>query len=95
MLTKMVNGSSVVMSDEEEAAIRAEWSQNAEAKATYDATLAYKDKREKAYPKLGDQLDSVYKGFSAMKAAGVTIGAEADAWLSALTAIKEQYPKPS
>lgn len=41
---------------------------------------AYKEKREKAYPSIADQLDILYhSGF--------------DAWKSAIQAVKETYPK--
>ena len=95
MLKKMVNGVEVECSAEEEAEIRAEWAANDVKKALYEATLAYRDKREKIYPRIGDQLDAIYRGFKALKAADIAVGDDADAWLSAVDAVKATYPRPT
>ena len=42
---------------------------------------AYKAQRAAAYPSIADQLDLLYHG-------GM------DAWKAAITAVKEEYPKP-
>ena len=42
---------------------------------------AYKELRAAAYPSIADQLDLLYHG-------GM------DAWKAAITAVKEEYPKP-
>lgn len=43
---------------------------------------AYKAKRAKEYPSIGDQLDALWKG-----------GAEAEAMLAKVQAVKQKYPK--
>lgn len=50
-------------------------------KADIDAN-AYKEKRSKAYPPIGDQLDALWKG-----------GAEAEAMLAKVQAVKLKFPK--
>lgn len=53
----------------------------ARLQAEYDAN-AYKAKRAAEYPPIGDQLDALWKG-----------GAEAEAMLAKVQAIKNKYPK--
>jgi len=72
MLTKIVDGKTVVMSDEEEANIRLEW-------ASFKGPT-YADLRAKAYPPIGDQLDTIFHS-------GI------DAWRAEIQAIKNKYPK--
>ena len=48
----------------------------------YVAANAYKAKRAAEYPPIGDQLDALWKG-----------GAEAEAMLAKVQAIKAKYPK--
>lgn len=43
----------------------------------------YRDLRRVAYPPIGDQLDALWKG-----------GADAEAMLAQIMAVKAQYPKP-
>jgi len=43
---------------------------------------AYKSKRQAEYPPIGDQLDALWKG-----------GAEAEAMLAKVQAVKNKYPK--
>lgn len=45
------------------------------------AAMTYAEKRAVAYPSIVDQLDLLYHG-------GM------DAWKAAITAVKEEYPKP-
>lgn len=52
----------------------------AKAQAAFDA-MTYAEKRALAYPSITDQLDLLYHG-------GM------DAWKAAITAVKEEYPKP-
>ena len=47
----------------------------------YIAANAYKAQRAAAYPSIPDQLDLLYHG-------GM------DAWKAAITAVKEEFPKP-
>ena len=46
------------------------------------AANAYKTKRAREYPPIGDQLDALWKG-----------GAEAEAMLAKVQAVKARYPK--
>lgn len=46
------------------------------------ATLSYKHNRAREYPPIGDQLDALWKG-----------GAEAEAMLAKVQAVKQKYPK--
>lgn len=87
-LTKMVNGISVSMTDEEEANIKAEWDANAkkaEAKQLEVEANMWKTDRIKAYPSVQDQLDMIYHD----KIDGT------NKWVDAITAIKLQYPNPT
>ena len=52
----------------------------AAAQAYIDAN-EYKDQRAAAYPSIADQLDTLYHGGY-------------DAWKAAITAVKEEFPKP-
>jgi len=49
--------------------------------ADFDA-LTYAEKRASEYPPIGDQLDALWKG-----------GAEAEAMLAKVQAVKNKYPK--
>lgn len=49
--------------------------------ADFDA-LTYAEKRAAEYPPIGDQLDALWKG-----------GAEAEAMLAKVQAVKQKYPK--
>jgi hypothetical protein len=51
------------------------------AAAAY-AALSYAEKRRQEYPAIGDQLDALWKG-----------GAEAEAMLAKVQAVKTKYPK--
>lgn len=54
MLTKIVNGKTEIMSDEEETKIKLEW-------ASYTGPT-YAQLRAKAYPPIADQLDTIFHG---------------------------------
>lgn len=95
MLTKMVDGVEVELTPEEEAETRAEWSANAAFAASYEAENGYKLKREAEYPKIGDQLDAIYKGFKQLEAIGIIPGADCVAWVDKLDSVKAKHPKPS
>lgn len=47
-----------------------------------EAANAYKAQRAQEYPSIGDQLDALWKG-----------GAEAEAMLAKVQAVKQKYPK--
>ena len=53
-----------------------------DAVEAYVAANAYKAKRAAEYPPIGDQLDALWKG-----------GAEAEAMLAKVQAVKAKYPK--
>lgn len=54
--------------------------------------LSYAEKRALEYPYLGDQLDAIFKGFKALQA-GESIPQDTIAWLDAIQAVKDKYPK--
>ena len=70
--------SALLITDEEANAIRLE--KESQAKAEYEASLTYKDKRAMAYPSIADQLDKIFhEGL--------------DAWKAEIQAVKDTYPK--
>lgn len=50
----------------------------------------YREKRRKAYPDIGDQLDAMWKMLSAVNPKTP----EAEAMLAEVQAVKAKYPKP-
>jgi hypothetical protein len=90
MLTKLVNGVEVVLSPEEEKALKQEWVQN----DTKQQQFLYKTQRENEYPLISDQLDLIYKIFTNLKNNNVDLGPEGIAWINQITTIKNRYPKP-
>jgi hypothetical protein len=78
------------VSDEREAAL-----QTVEAaQKKKDDAVAYKKKRVRAYPKLGDQFDVIWKQLAADKVSGKTLESEADAMLDTVKKVKTDIPKP-
>ena len=70
--------SAILITDEEATLIRE--AKALQAKAEYEASLTYKDKRAMAYPSIADQLDKIFhEGL--------------DAWKAEIQAIKDTYPK--
>ena len=59
----------------------------------YLQSIAYKEKRKKEYPDIGDQLDVIWKAFNRLKMEGIAIGIDADGMISSISAIKTKYPK--
>lgn len=49
--------------------------------------------RAREYPMEGDQLDGIYKALLAVKASGIDLGSDADAYLDSITAVKTEFPK--
>lgn len=90
-LHKMVDGAKVYLTDEEEAAIRAEWAKN---KAEQDA-IQYKFLRQGQYMNIGDQLDAIYKGFDYLIKNGQTFPQETTDWVNKITEVKIDNPKPA
>jgi hypothetical protein len=50
-------------------------------------------KYARTYPALAEQLDGIYKALMAVKASGMDLGAEGNAYLDSITAIKTAHPK--
>jgi hypothetical protein len=49
--------------------------------------------QSRIYPDIGEQLDGIYKSLQAIKDSGVSVGVDGEAYLAAITAIKEEFPK--
>ena len=49
--------------------------------------------RQRVYPEVTDQLDGIFKSLMELKTAGNSLGAEGDAYLASLKALKDQFPK--
>jgi hypothetical protein len=50
--------------------------------------------RIQEYPKTDPQFDAIFHAIKNIRAAGIDIGPEADAWVDGIVDIKEKYPKP-
>lgn len=89
MLTKMVDGKEIIMSDDEEAMIRAEWKANDEAQGIYEKTEKYKDDRKREYPKVEELISALWDKI-------IENNDEPCKILQDLRLkVKERYPKPS
>ena len=53
-------------------------------------TRDYREARQESYPATGDQLDALFKYFSALP----EVPPELQAWVDACQAVKDRYPKP-
>lgn len=53
----------------------------------------YSDLRRMSYPPIGDQMDSIYKGFVKLKLDGTDFYTDTDDWISNIDEIKNRYPK--
>lgn len=51
----------------------------------------YRQLRAAAYPKLGDQMDAIYK---LAKSLGTPLPPDVEAWIAQIDAVKQKYPKP-
>lgn len=49
--------------------------------------------QSRVYPDIREQLDGIYKSLKAIKDSGVAIGDEGDAYIAAISAVKEEFPK--
>lgn len=56
-------------------------------------TEPYAPKRAARYPAIGDQLDAVYKLAVALRAQGMTLPPETQAWIAQVQAVKAAIPK--
>ena len=80
MLKKMVMGQEVIMSEEEEKRVRAQWAE--EDRLTL--LNSWRGRRTSLYPRIEDQLDMLYKD----KINGTNL------WAELITQIKLDNPKP-
>lgn len=55
----------------------------------------YAQARSSEYPRLEDQIDTIWKALAALKAKGTKLDPDADAMLRKITDVKAKYPKPS
>jgi hypothetical protein len=49
--------------------------------------------RARVYPDQTEQLDGIFKSLLALKTAGISLGAEGDAYIASVKAVKDQFPK--
>ena len=49
--------------------------------------------RRNAYPEISEQLDAIYKGFSALKEQGIELPKETIEWLEAIDKVKSTFKK--
>ncbi|MFW8567357.1 hypothetical protein [Orrella sp. 11846] len=49
--------------------------------------------RQQAYPKIGDQLDAIFKLAKHMKDSGEELPTEVTEWLDRCQAVKDKFPK--
>lgn len=88
MLTKIVNGTSVAMSPDEEAATLAQWAATDAAAAKDLAANGYKHQRQQAYLDFGDQLDLLWHSMDSGEIPK-SLG-----FYNCRLAVKQQYLKP-
>ena len=66
---------------------------SSEAAAIMGVEYVMPNTRARVYPKVDEQLDGIYKSLLALKTAGVSLGAEGDAYIASIKAVKDQFPK--
>ena len=49
--------------------------------------------QSRVYPDPNEQLDGIFKSLLALKTAGISLGAEGNAYVNSIQAIKDQFPK--
>ena len=54
----------------------------------------YEDQRAAEYPKIGDQLDAIWKQLNQDRLGGKALVQDAEDHLNAVLAVKSKYPKP-
>jgi len=84
-LTKIVNGEVIYLTDEEEIAVKAEWSKN----ELENEKNEYKIKRQSHYPSIGDQLDMLWHSMDSGEIP------KSLAFYNAIKTVKDKYPKPT
>lgn len=96
-LHKVVNGKKYYLSTEEEQALKATWiiedQKIAEKQAELERTQYQRD-REANYPKLGDQLDAMWKHLEMIRSVGGKLQDDTSVMLDQILAVKAEYPKP-
>ncbi len=60
----------------------------------FDMATDYRATRKIKYPDAGDQFGMIVKALAAIKADGVDIGADGDALVAKVQAVKDAVPKP-
>lgn len=93
---KMVDGRVVDMAPEQ-AASRAEEEAAWELELKRRAAIKYQKDRQQAYPKMGDQMDHLFKFINANLSVLQTLGfdtTEAEAWAAKVDRVKGDHPKP-
>lgn len=83
-----INGKLVKLTDEQFLEYEAQ------KEAERIANLSYKEKREREYPKIGDQLDVIWKQFNQLRLDGTPLIQEADDILGSILSTKNKHPKP-
>lgn len=89
MLTKMIDGKKIKLTSREENEVIKSWKEADKITKKY----GYRDPRSRAYPPVGDQLDSLFKIIKLLKGQGVNIGVDGQKWLDQLQSVKDKYPK--
>ncbi len=89
MLFKQVDGEMIQLTDEEEAALRAEWEINEAARPA-----TYIRERQTAYPALTDQVGAIVKALKHLSQFGIDIGVDGLDIVSKVDKVKEEFPKP-
>ena len=49
--------------------------------------------QSRVYPDANEQLDGIFKSLLALKTAGISLGAEGDAYIASVKAVKDKFPK--
>ena len=86
-LYKYSKGERIQLTPEEEASTRAEWAKNEEEQIE----VQYQYDRAKAYPKVEDQLDMIFKAIDGDLFKDTSKLSE---FYTCIKTIKEKYPKP-
>jgi len=54
----------------------------------------YRQKRARDYPRVGEQLDAILKGFNQLRLGGANLPADLDDVIGKWLAVKAKHPKP-
>jgi len=89
MLTKNVNGVEIELSAEEEVTVRAQWAAADAEQAQFEATKAYKGRREAEYPDVQDHLNALWEAMDRGELPRVA------GFYDVLKVVNDRYPKPN